>query len=360
MGTRSESHGVRRRPALSRAATALVLALVPPLVSQDVENKADRVDRLNRAFLDHVRALGSANAIAATTIAEGWERIYRDQLVESFVPDALAVLYPSYRAALEAFDDERPADVLRLLEPLRDHDDPFLVANARYFHVRALVALGRYEEAEVTLASIDERRENLVAHTPYAPHLWFIRAVCQTRNLRFDEAVGSLESLQRYFSDAPEAVRLGAAQLLLEIRRRERGTLGEVATLMDYVADRLHATDAGQRVHQRQRNIVALLDQLIREREQRERQSSGYQQPGGRKAGSPRQAPRKPRPESDAPVGAGQVGDLHEAPRADPGEMWGKLPPAERERILQSIRDRFPSRYKQLVEQYYRALAEQK
>ena len=32
----------------------------------------------------------------------------------------------------------------------------------------------------------------------------------------------------------------------------------------------------------------------------------------------------------------------------------------ERERILQSIKERFPSRYRQLVEQYYRSLAEQK
>ena len=40
--------------------------------------------------------------------------------------------------------------------------------------------------------------------------------------------------------------------------------------------------------------------------------------------------------------------------------MWGQLPPAQRERILDSLRDRFPSRYRQLVEQYYRSLAEEK
>ena len=40
--------------------------------------------------------------------------------------------------------------------------------------------------------------------------------------------------------------------------------------------------------------------------------------------------------------------------------MWGKLPDAERDKILQSLRDRFPSRYRELVEQYYRALAEDK
>ncbi len=33
------------------------------------------------------------------------------------------------------------------------------------------------------------------------------------------------------------------------------------------------------------------------------------------------------------------------------------MPPAERERILQALRDNFPSRYRQLVEQYYEQLA---
>ncbi len=38
--------------------------------------------------------------------------------------------------------------------------------------------------------------------------------------------------------------------------------------------------------------------------------------------------------------------------------MQGRsMPPAERERILQALRDSFPSRYRKLVEQYYEELA---
>jgi len=337
-----------------------VLTFLPAARAQDTAAKNDRIGRLNRAFLGHLEGLGSAHAIAATTIAEGWKSAYRGELEESFVPDALAVLYPTYRDALQAFDDERPAEVVRLLETLRDDADPFLAANADYFYVRSLVALGRYEEAEVALSSIEQRKDHYAAHTPYAPHLWFIKGFCEARNLRFEQATRSLAALRTQFADSPEAVRVGTTQLLLEIERRERGTLGEVATVMDYVADRLKAADRTQRVRERQRQIIALLDKLIDEQEQQEKQSGGGSPSGGRSQGSPRHVQGEGKRESDAPAGAGEVGDLHAAPKADPAEVWGKLPPAERERILQAIRERFPSRYRQLVEQYYRALAEEK
>jgi hypothetical protein len=42
-----------------------------------------------------------------------------------------------------------------------------------------------------------------------------------------------------------------------------------------------------------------------------------------------------------------------------PGEAWGSMPDAEREKILQVLRDSFPGRYRALVEQYYKTLAEQ-
>ena len=40
-------------------------------------------------------------------------------------------------------------------------------------------------------------------------------------------------------------------------------------------------------------------------------------------------------------------------------DKWGELPAREREEALQFLRERFPARYKELIERYYRALAEQ-
>ena len=215
-----------------------------------------------------------------------------------------------------------------------------------------------YAEAESVLDALEDRAPHDQEHTPYAPHLWFIRALCQARNLRFDAASQTLKTLQARFSDAPEPVQVGAHQLRLEIERREQGTLGEIATVMQFVADRLRAADDSEPVRDRQREIVAMLDKLIAEHEQQENQGRGGGQP---KSGQrPQSTPRAAKNQSDASAGAGSIGDLHGVPDAEPGEMWGKLPPAERARVLQSIREKYPSRYRQLVEQYYRSLAEEK
>jgi len=333
---------------------AMVLALSMAYVAQASAQEPARVARLNQGFLRHVAALGPQHALAVETVRRGWQETYRDQSPESFVPEALAVLYPAFAEALRAFDDERAEDVVRRAGPLRAHADPYVRANAVYLYGRALVEQRLLEEAEEFLATAAGADAEPAAYTPYAPHLWLLKGYCQARNLHTEAAMKSLEELRARFPDAPEPVQFAARQLLLEIERRERGTLDEVATLMTYAADRLKAADTTQRVRDRQERIVALLDELIKQAEQTEQSQRGV---GG---GLPKSTPGRPAQASRAPQGPGRIGDLHEAPAAHPGEAWGRLPPAERERILQSLRERFPSRYRQLVEQYYRSLAEQK
>src|SRR5688572_985600 len=88
------------------------------------DNPTDsRIERLNASFLKHLDSLSGENAIAASTIRDGWKKAYRDQSPEGFVPDALAVLYPAYRDALLAFDAGRSEDVLRRMGPLRADGD---------------------------------------------------------------------------------------------------------------------------------------------------------------------------------------------------------------------------------------------
>ncbi len=320
-----------------------------------------RIDALNTAFLDHLKTRAAESPIAVATVRDGFSRYTRAP--QGFVPDGLAVLDAAYRRGLEAFDAGNAEAVLEALAPLRDSPDPYLKANAAYFELRAMVDLGRYEEAEQRLAEPALSRDVLDAHTPYAPHLAFLRAFCEARNLRFDAAAGTLAKIREHYSGAPEAIQVGVRQMLLEIERREKGTLDEVATVMQYVADRLRTVDTTERVTKRQEDVLALLDKLIQEEEQKEQSQKGQggqrqaRRDKGKQQGGPQTTPKE---ESDAPEGGDGSMDLHSAPRATPGESWGQLPPAERERILQSIKERFPSRYRQLVEQYYRSLAEQK
>lgn len=323
-------------------------------------SNAARIDALNREFLEHLRAAGPENALAAQAVRDAWEQTYRDGPTASFVPDALAVIHADYRAALNALDAGRIQEASERFGTLRGHPDPFVAANAAYFQARTLVEQGDFERALAALSDLESRTESDRLHTPYAPHSWFLRAACQARSLEFDAAEQSLAELRSRFPDAPEPVRVGARQLQLEVERRQTGTLDEVSTVMTFVADRLNVADPGDTTRSRQEEIVALLDRLIQDQEQQEKQAGGG---SARRGGRPSQhaaPPTTPREESAAPEGSAQIGELHGAPRAAAGESWGNLPPAEREKILQSIRERFPSRYRELVEQYYRALAENK
>lgn len=348
--------------AMTSLAMSILLSMQTPAARAQPAGPSDaaRIEAVNRAFLEHLRTAGPESALAAQSVRDAWERTYRDGPVESFVPDALAVLHADFRAALDALDAGRVHDAAERFGPLRAHPDPFVAANAAYFEARAWFELGDSERAAATLADLESRTESDRLHTPFAPHLWFLRAACQARVLEFEAAEASLAELRKRFPDAPEPVLVGARQLQLEVERRQTGTLDEVSTVMTFVADRLNVADPGDATRSRQEEVVALLDRLIEDQEQQEQQAgSGSARRGGQPSQQPG-APATPREESAAPEGSAEIGELHGAPRAAAAESWGNLPPAQREKILQSIRERFPSRYRELVEQYYRALAEDK
>lgn len=347
----------------------------PPQSGRDVRPDTDdartagRIARLNAGFLQHLENLAPRYALAVETIRRGYRDRYGGPVAAAFVPDALTVLYPPYREALEAFDADRATEARQRLEPLRASEDPYLAANATYFYLRSLAGEGRMEEVEQALAPLLQTDAAAwgaepETFTPYAPHLWFILACAQSADLRYAAALETLRGLAERFPDAPEAVRIGAGQLRIELERRERGTLGEVATIMGYSADRLRVADAGPRVREQQGEVIRLLDELIEQARSREQQGGGAagsrRGAGGPRNQVPRTTPGAPAERSEVVPGEGRIGELHGMPRASPGEMWGRMPPSERERILQSLRDRFPSRYRQLVEQYYRSLSEEK
>ena len=103
---------------------------------------------------------------------------------------------------------------------------------------------------------------------------------------------------------------------------------------------------------------MAILEDLIEEAEQQEKnqgEGDGQGQGGGR-GRSKGQNPGGGARESTLPTGPGHVGKLR-GKVANPGEMWGKMPPREREQILQTLQKQFPSQYRELLEQYYKQLS---
>jgi hypothetical protein len=150
--------------------------------------------------------------------------------------------------------------------------------------------------------------------------------------------------------------------MLAELKARNPRSLGEVSDLMTFAGRRLTRLLTDQPVRDAQKRAVDLLAELIRQAEQREKQQQQASAGGGgsgRGGQRPGGTPQSPAQQSMLPGGPSETGPLQPTPNARPGEAWGRMRPEERQRILQSLQQRFPSRYRQLVEQYYRQLAKE-
>ena len=161
--------------------------------------------------------------------------------------------------------------------------------------------------------------------------------------------------------EASQRLVIAAKQMLMELQNRQLEGLGDVVDLMNYSGRRLSRADSGDMLRERQDRIVELLDGLIEEAQKQEKSSSSSSSSGGGSSGGQRQSggakPSSPLEDSILPGGRGRTGKLGARRRANPGDMWGAMPPAKREQILQALRDNFPRRYRKLVEQYYEELA---
>jgi hypothetical protein len=142
--------------------------------------------------------------------------------------------------------------------------------------------------------------------------------------------------------------------LLLGTRALHAQEEDDVSPLDGVIADmqvaggRLAKQLTDKPTQQKQQDAVDKLNALIKLLEERRRQSGNQVNPN----------PNKPAEESTVRMGPGGSGPLHDARRN--GRGWGQLPPHKRQQILQSMTEGFPPHYQQLLERYYRRLAEEK
>lgn len=312
-------------------------------------------------FLESLEKDAEAPAKAVALMRETWSKC-KDCDGEEFLTQALALFSERFRDGLDAYGEERYADGAKIMRELAVDANPFVAVNAAAYEIKANVAMERLLEAGQrieALLSQDGGVARLNTYSYFAPEMAFLKGFCLLSDLRYDDAVDALRDFLGRYPDASQRLTVAAQQMLSEIETHQFGQIAEVADLMTFASRRLAHGDTGESVRTRQDRVVELLDRLIKEAEQQEQDSSsssggqgggGGNQGGGQSQGSPMR-------DSMLPGGKAQAGSLHERRRANPGEMWGAMPPAERQRVLQALRDNFPSRYRQLVEQYYEHLA---
>lgn len=337
--------GGSRRVSSATLVAFIIFGMLPCLVRG--EEPADR-------FVESVQRDTSLPGEARRLIQESWANC-EDCDGAEFLTQGLALVSEPFRAALDAYDQDKYDACASIMHDLVSDKNPFIASNAAAYEIKSLIILQRLPEAASAIESLlADDAGKLSSHSYFAAEIEFLRGFCFLGDLQYDKAVDALSGFLSRHSEASQRLTLAAKQMLAELANRQPGQIGEVVDLMTYSGRRLINRDSGETVRTRQDRIIELLDRLIEDAEEQEQSGGGG---GGGGGGSSGKSPSNPMEESQLPGGGPGAGPLRESRRASPGESWGAMQPAQREKILQALRDSFPGRYRRLVEQYYEQLA---
>ena len=184
--------------------------------------------------------------------------------------------------------------------------------------------------------------------------LFFYRGVALHHLGRQDEALANLSLLRSNPDSVPQRFSTVAELMEEDLKATSRHQLDPVARLMDRIQIRLGHARAGTRVRKDETDVIKHLDELIDQIEKQLQASQSAAQSGGGSSSSPSN------PAQDS-FRAGPQGDGDVTPRElAAGGDWGNLPHKERERALQQLSKDFPSHYRDIVERYFRKLAQER
>ncbi|MFZ2641286.1 MAG: hypothetical protein WA117_09845 [Verrucomicrobiia bacterium] len=150
-----------------------------------------------------------------------------------------------------------------------------------------------------------------------------------------------------------------------------RNPLSPIVGDMRTVEDQLGQTVTGKPTQTVQTKIIRSLNELIAKAQQAQSQASAMpqlrrKQPAKQPEASPQQAqgnkqPSNPATASTLPSGAAAAAaKLHKIYGGSDSDAWGKLPPEAREKFLQTLKDKFPDRYEQILTEYFKQLSTSK
>ncbi len=246
-------------------------------------------------------------------------------------------------ARLVALCDRPPTKYLLDPQPvLRDEKLPaWMRSNLRLMYARWLARNRYYDEALQQLEGLSP--EEVVDPAS----LLFYQAAGYHRMLDKEHCLPLVEKLLERELELPRRYRMLAQLMAADLKPLKTDSLDEIARLMDEIERRLDLYQAGKKVRKQEDEVIAKLDKLIKkleEQQQQQQQSAS----GSNRSGNP--AP------DSMPLGG------HGPGRVDKKFIgnktgWGNLPPKEREAALQQITKDLPAHYREVIEGYFRKLA---
>lgn len=215
--------------------------------------------------------------------------------------------------------------------------------NVRLYTARWLTQHTRYDDTLAVLG--DLQVEDVVDPAS----LLFCRMVAHHQLVEPDHSRAALVQLLEQDEAIPLRYRQVAELIEQDLAGLEDESLDHVSRRMNDVRRRLDLGQAGKTVQVVEKGVVDSLDSLIKKIEEQQQQQSGSGS-GSAQSSTPMQDSQLPSLKAPGKVDQKDIG--HQA-------GWGDLPPKEREEALQQIGREFPAHYRQLIEQYFRDLADE-
>ena len=217
-------------------------------------------------------------------------------------------------------------------------------SNLRLYYARWLAQQRHYDEVLDELEGISP--EDVV--DPAA--LLFYKMVAHHQLVQPDESRSALVQLLEHEDALPRRYLQMARLVGRDLAGLKDDSLDHVARRMNDVRRRLEIGRAGKQVQLVERGVLESLDQLIEKLEEQQRQQQSAAGVGSSQSSKPMEDSRLP--SMKAPPMRVDQRDLGN------NSEWGSLPPKERKQALQQISREFPTHYRDLIDQYFRELAE--
>jgi hypothetical protein len=268
-------------------------------------------------------------------------------------------------------------DAATLLKEARNHDIPapihlpsvlkdgkqslFFRANLALAYAKALSGRKVHEEALETFKQF--KAEQVVDPASYLFH----RAVAEHALMLKKEADDTISRLLDDVPTAPERYKMVAALMHFDMVSWQDKDLAAIGRKMDNIQRRLELTRGGKKTQKLQKEVVARLDEIIKELEN---QCQGGDCPNGGNCPSGGQAKgngskpgkniRASSPQQDSIGGDGSgPGQIDAKKIKELAEVWGKLPARDREASMRELTQSMPARYREVIREYFRKLSEQ-
>lgn len=323
-------------PVLAQAAPQPEFGQDPAPAPRAVQNPFLPFDR--PAYEAHLRTLGATDA-QLQRFAQQIDEVG----VSRAADDLVRAMQPKFDAAVVLSQDGDPKAALALAQVLAATTDAVVGGHIRY-HLARVFLDG--DDPERAVEILNEYLTQNLNKTPLDAEAAYFYAQALADIPMPELAMPRLRAFLQWFPDASERFRATAEQRLAELERQQDSKLHDLADRMKKVERDLKKKKTDEPVQVEQKDLVEVLQELIEQFEEQEKQG------GGPPSGNTN--PSGPASQSALTEGEGRIGNLEK--RVSLADRWGEMKDKDRKEIESAIQNGLPPQYRKLLEDYYKKL----